>query len=164
MSHFDSNFGISCPEETDLAISRFLSTNSFRSLGHQLHVSFHNFCVTGEVREAGVTSVVMRSLSSGSSMTSITGCSEIGPSAQSIVSKYSTASKFGFAGSLNLRICPLGSAALTFITRRKPSSRNVWSMVRNHDHWPGTDSPESEVLVSVNDEINNLLILCAEAS
>src|ERR1043165_2819423 len=33
---------------TDEAISRFLSTNSFRRLAHQLHVSVHRLCVAGE--------------------------------------------------------------------------------------------------------------------
>ena len=72
---------------------------------------------------AGVTSVVMRSLSSVSVIVLITGGSEIGQTAQSIMLKYSTALKFSFAGTLNLRICPLGSAALASITRRRPSSR-----------------------------------------
>ena len=72
---------------TDEAISRFLSTNSYCRFGHQLHVSFHNFCVAGEFREAGVTSVVRRSLSSASSMALITGGSEIGQSVQWIMSK-----------------------------------------------------------------------------
>ena len=79
---------------------------------------------------AGVTSVVMRSLSSASVIALITGGSEIGPTAQSIMLKYSTASKFGIAGNVSLWICPLLSAALAFLTRRRPSSR-MWSMHPN---------------------------------
>src|SRR6218665_743026 len=87
------------------SISRILSTNSFRRLGHQLDVSFHSLCVAGEVGKmttVGVTFVVMRSLSSAPVITLSMEGSEIGQTAQSIMSKYSTASKLSFAGTLNL--------------------------------------------------------------
>ena len=122
---------------------------------------------TDEAISLRVTSVVMISLSSASNMVLITGGSEIGrvPSGGLCRSKPCTASKFGFAGTLNLRICPLGFAALAFITRRNPSSRMCgrWSVIMTTDQEQQI-LRRSEVLVSVNDEINNFLILSAEAS
>ena len=72
-------------------------------------------------------------------MALITGGSEIGQCARSIMSKKSTASKFGFVGTLNLRISPLSSAALAFIIRRNPSSRMYgrWSVIMARSRFSG---------------------------
>src|SRR6218665_142541 len=52
---FDLNVGISCREATRVrlkpCISRILSTNSCRRLGHQIDVSFHNLCLVGKCWE-----------------------------------------------------------------------------------------------------------------
>ena len=89
-------------------------------------------------------------------MALVTGGSEIGQSARSIMSKYSTASKFGFLEPLHLSIevCSSGLYHSTL--------SYVWSMVRNH----GQEQIlcVSEVLVSLNDGINYLLVLGAEVS
>ena len=103
-------------------------------------------------------------LSSASVMALVTWGSEIGQSAWSIMSKYSTASKFGFAGTLNLCTCLLRSVTLAFIVWRNPSSHMCgrWSVITNHGQeqilWV------SEVLVSLNGGINYLLVLGALAS
>src|SRR6218665_478927 len=112
------------PSCTNKAISRILSRNSFRRLGHQLHVYFHSQFVEREFWKdgsVGVTSCVIWSLSSASVITLITRGSG-GQTTQSITSKYSTASNLSFAGTLNLHIFPLWSADLAFITRRRLSS------------------------------------------
>ena len=71
------------------------------------------------------------SLSSASVVALVTGGSKVGQSARSIMSKYSTASKFGFAGTLNLCTCLLRSVALVFIIRRNLSSHMCgrWSVI-----------------------------------
>ena len=78
-------------------------------------------------------------LSSASVMALVTGGSEIGQSARSIMSKYSTASKFGFAGTLNLCTCLLRSVALAFIIQRNPSSHisGRWSVIMARSRFSG---------------------------
>src|SRR6218665_1389586 len=105
-----------------------------------------------------------RSLSSASGIALSPGGSEIGQTAQSIMSKYSTALKLHeFCGNLEP---PYLSNVMCSSGLHHPSQAQlsyVWSMVRDHA-WPKADSPVSEIRVAVNDWVNDLLVPRAEVS
>src|SRR6218665_2925290 len=100
-----------------------------------------------------------RSLSSASVIALSTRGSEIGQTVQSTMSKYSTASKLGFAGTLTLRLfhcdvqlwpsSPVAGPALECVVDG-PSS---WQILR-----------VSDVRVAVKDWVNDPLVLRAEVS
>lgn len=107
----------------------------------------------------GVTSVVMRYLSSEYVIAMMTGGFEIGQTVQSIMSKYSTASKLSFAGTLNLRIC-LCNSGLHHSSQAQFTY--MWSMVRHH----GQEQilRVSKVRITVNGGVNDRLKSRAEVS
>src|SRR6218665_1776816 len=116
----------------DEAISRILSTNSSRRLGRQLHGSFHSLCVTGKFWEDGSWNYLCRDeghVPDPSVCHSLDyGRLRERAHYQSIMSKYFSASKLSFAGTLNLRIC---IPVLVLSTYHRISSRMCgrWSVI-----------------------------------